>query len=130
VSGVAEGFAEWLESLDDEALRSYRFELYTRSEIAPGDSDVYRFSQRALEVVYAVERRRGVQHGLRMLCKVVAPEADADAFTDAMFALARAARETGSDDPASVFAGAFEVARRRAGQPEISNGKDVDDDDE
>jgi hypothetical protein len=113
----------WLDSLSDDELLDFRFELYGRCETADEDSSVYEFARTALDVVYAIERRRDIQRGLRTVCRVVAPDADPDAFVDALFLLARHQRQLGSDDTAGVFAGALEVAQRRAeGKHEVSGG--------
>ena len=121
-SGNTRELAPWLDSLDDEALRDFRFELYGRCETADEDSSVYEFARTALDVVYAIERRRDIQRGLRTVCRVVAPDADPDAFVDALFLLARHQRQLGSDDTAGVFAGALEVAQRRAEGKHVSGG--------
>ena len=113
----------WLDSLSDDELLDFRFELYGRCETADEDSSVYEFARTALDVVYAIERRRDIQRGLRTVCRVVAPDADPDAFVDALFLLARHQRQLGSDDTAGVFAGALEVAQRRAeGKHDVSGG--------
>src|ERR1019366_5132247 len=93
----------WLDSLSDDELLDFRFELYGRCETADEDSSVYEFARTALDVVYAIERRRDIQRGLRTVWSVVAPDADPDAFVDALFLLARHQRQLGSDDTAGVF---------------------------
>jgi hypothetical protein len=116
-------FVAMLESLGDDGLLDFRFELYDRLEVAADDSDTYRFARAALDTVYAVERRRDIQRGLRTACRVAAPDADPDAFVEALFLLARHQRQLGSDDTAGVFAGALEVAQRRAeGKHDVSGG--------
>src|ERR1039458_7963817 len=77
-------FVAWLESLGDDGLLDFRFELYDRLEVAADDSDTYRFARAALDTVYAVERRRDIRRGLRTACRVAAPDADPDAFVDAL----------------------------------------------
>jgi hypothetical protein len=116
-------YVAWLDSLSDDELLDHRFELYDRLELVDADSDTFRFARGALEVVYAIERRRELRRGLRTVCRVVAPDVDADAFVDALPLLARHQRQLGSDDTAGVFAGALEVAQRRAeGKHEVSGG--------
>jgi len=113
----------WLDSLSDDELLDHRFELYDRLELVDEDSQVYKWLRGTLDVVYAIERRRDIQRGLRTVCRVVAPDADPDAFVDALFLLARHQRQLGSDDTAGVFAGALEVAQRRAeGKHDVSAG--------
>lgn len=61
----------------------------------------------------AVERRSEVRAYLRDACRLAAPDLDEDRFADSVIALARAQRELGRDDAASVFAGALEIAGNR-----------------
>jgi hypothetical protein len=65
------GFRAWLESLDDEQLLSFRFELYDRCEVSPEDSGTYAFARAALELVYALERRRALHRELAAVCTAV-----------------------------------------------------------
>lgn len=108
-------FNGWVESLDDEELTTYRYELYARAEIADSSSHTYMFAEAALKVMCAHERRRALQRELNFACEMAAPDVDPEAFTEALFILARAQRQLDSDpDAAGVFAGALEVAERRA----------------
>jgi len=115
MSGMVEEYQEWLQSLSDDELRDYRFELYDRLEISDSSSHTYRFAEAALKVMCAHERRRALQRELNFACEMAAPDVDPEAFTEALFILARAQRQLDSDpDAAGVFAGALEVAERRA----------------
>jgi hypothetical protein len=126
-SGNTRELVAWLDSLDDDELVAYRFELYDRCELAGEDSDTYGFARGALDVVHAVEARRDIRRGLRMMCQVAAPYADADEFADAVIALARAQRQLGSDtDAGEVFSAALEVAQRRAEGNELDEKRRED----
>jgi mannose/cellobiose epimerase-like protein (N-acyl-D-glucosamine 2-epimerase family) len=109
-------YQAWLRSLSDDELRDYRFELHDRAEIADATSDTYAFAEAALKAVCAQEHLRDFRRRLVFLCMEIVPEVDPEVFTDAFFALARAERQLGSNpDVGEVFAGALEVAERRAG---------------
>src|ERR1039458_9011780 len=113
----------WLDSLSDDELLDFRFELYGRCETADEDSSVYEFARTALDVVYAIERRRDIQRGLRTACRVAAPDVDADAFSAALPLLPRHRRPRCLDEVAGVFAAALEVAERGAeGKRDVSAG--------
>ena len=105
----------WLRSLSLDELRTYRFELYDRAEIAPKGSDVYEFARAAVRVVCLFERRLEAHEELRGILAAAVPDVDAAVFADAFVELSAARRELDSGTgPVETFRAALEVAQRRA----------------
>lgn len=122
MSETAEKFRMRVERMDASQLRDYQAELEQRLWNAAVGSLEARFADVALRFVEAFAERELAHGALRETCRRLVPVADPDAFADAMFALIRAGRELGIDDPAGVFAGALEVARRRGEASEFDDG--------
>jgi hypothetical protein len=76
MSDTAAEFRAWVESLDDDRLLDFRFELYDRCEIAPEDSYTHEFARVALKLVGLIEERRALCRELWTLCLAMAPGAE------------------------------------------------------
>lgn len=113
-------FTDWARSLDDDELRDARFDLYDGLELAPNAPALLA----ALTTIEALEQQRVFRRSLRNAARVAAPDIDADAFAEALFALVRAQRqlygETG--DAVEVFGAALQIAECRA-NPERTKGR-------
>ena len=115
MSALGDEFRGWLDGLRDDELTDYRFELYDRLGVAKEGSGTWEFARGALDVVYAIEKRRAGRLVLRNMCRVAVPDVDADEFADAVIAITRACRELESDtEPVEIFGAALAIAQRRA----------------